>query len=154
MCSTREPFHALLPLLRHVVPLNDGNCHLTIPVVKGRCDREALPHAFDIGVFKYGRSNHTTIKQSCNESENLNGSCDVAFDSNNWWNLPYTVPVIGVESMVTRAGLRYTRDYLTTVICSLIKPAAMEKIMSFRTKIHTVMLQRLVFDTVIYTIHP
>ena len=64
MCSKREPFHALLPLLRHVVPLNDGNCHLTIPVVKGRCAREALPH-------------HTTIKHIYNESENLNGSCDV-----------------------------------------------------------------------------
>ena len=42
--------------------------------------------------------------------------------------------------MVTRAGLRYTRDYLTSGICSLIKPAAMEKLMSFRAKIHTVML--------------
>ena len=50
------------------------------------------------------------------------------------------VPVIGVESMVTRAGLRYTRDYLTPGICSLIKPAATEKMMSFRAKIHTVML--------------
>ena len=133
-----SPFHALLPLLRHVVRLNDGNCHLTIPVVKGRCAREVLPHAFDIGVFKYGRSNHTTIKHIYNGSENLHGSCDVAFDSNNWWNLPWTVPVIGVESMVTRAGLRYTRDYLTPGICRLIKPAAMEKMMSFRAKIHTV----------------
>ena len=42
--------------------------------------------------------------------------------------------------MVTRAGLRYTRDYLTPGICSLIKPAAMEKMISFRAKIHTVML--------------
>ena len=24
-----------------------------------------------------------------NDSENLNQSCDFAFDSNNWWNLPY-----------------------------------------------------------------
>ena len=50
------------------------------------------------------------------------------------------MPVIGVESVVTHAGLRYTRDYLTPGICSLIKPAAMEKAMSFRAKIHTVML--------------
>ena len=84
MCSKREPFHALLPLLRHVVPLNDGNCRLTIPVVKGRCAREALPHAFSIGVFKYGKSNPTTIKHIYNESENLNGSYDDVFDSNNW----------------------------------------------------------------------
>ena len=44
MCSNREPFHALLPLLCHVVPLNDGNCRLTMPVGKGRCARDALPH--------------------------------------------------------------------------------------------------------------
>ena len=80
--------YALPPLLRHVVPLNDGNCRLTIPVVKGRCARDALPHAFDIGVFKYSKSNPSTIKHINNESENLNESCDVAFDSNNWWNLP------------------------------------------------------------------
>ena len=88
MCSKREPFHALPPLLRHVVPLNDGNCRLTIPVVKGRCARDALPHAFDIGVFKYSKSNLSTIKHINNESENLNESCDVAFDSNDWCNLP------------------------------------------------------------------
>ena len=109
----------LLPLLRHVVPLNDGNC--TLP-------REALPHAFDISVFEYGKSSPTTIKHIYIESEKLNESCDVAFDNNNWWNLPQTVPVIGVVSMVTRAGFRYTRDYLTPDLCSLIKPAAMDKI--------------------------
>ena len=53
MYSKREPFRALFPLLRHVVPLNDGNCRLTIPVVKGRCAHEALPRAFNISVFKY-----------------------------------------------------------------------------------------------------
>ena len=31
-------------------------------------------------------------------------------------------------SMVTHTRLRYTRDYLTPGICSLIKPAAIEKI--------------------------
>ena len=87
MCSKRELFHALLPLLRHMVPPNDGNCRLTIPVAKGRYAREAQPHAFDICVFKYDKSNPTTIKH-INESENLNESCDVAFDSNNWWKLP------------------------------------------------------------------
>ena len=45
-----EPFRVQLPLLRHVVPLNDGNCRLTIPVVKGRCTRDTLPHAVHIGV--------------------------------------------------------------------------------------------------------
>ena len=88
MCSKREPLHVLLPLLPHVVPLNDGNYRLTIPVVKGRCAREALPHAFNIGVVKYGESKPTIIKYIDNESENFNESCDVAFDSNNWWYLP------------------------------------------------------------------
>ena len=78
-----KPFHALLPLLRHVVFLNDGNCRLIIPVIKGCCAHEVLPHAFNIGVFKYGKSNSTTIKHIYNESENLNESCGVAFDSNN-----------------------------------------------------------------------
>ena len=50
------------------------------------------------------------------------------------------VSVIGMESMVTHARLRYIRDYLTPGICSLIKPAAMEKMMLFPAKIHTVML--------------
>ena len=38
---------------------------------------------YDIGVFKYGKSNPITIKHIYNESENFNESCDVAFDSNN-----------------------------------------------------------------------
>ena len=139
MYSKREPFYPLLPLLRHVVPLSDGNCRLTIPVVKGRWYRDALPHAFNIGVFKYGKNNRTTIQHIYNKFEILNESCDVGLDSNNWWKLPETVPVIGVESMVTRAGLLYTRDYLTPGTCSLIKPAAVEKVLSFRAKIHTVM---------------
>ena len=75
------------PIVTSRGALNDGNCRLTIPVVKGRCAREALPHVFNIGVFKYGKRNPTTIKQIYNESENFNGSCDVAFDSNNRWNI-------------------------------------------------------------------
>ena len=83
MGSKREPFHALLPLFRHVVPLNDGDCRLTIPVVKRHCAREVLAQAFDIGVFRYGKSNPATIKHINNESENLNESCVVAFDIDN-----------------------------------------------------------------------
>ena len=33
-CSNREPFRMLLPLLRHVVPLNDGNFRLTCPSLR------------------------------------------------------------------------------------------------------------------------
>ena len=51
------------------------------------------------------------------------------------------VSVIHMESMPTRARLRYTRNYLTPGISSPIEPAAMEKMMSFPTQIHTVMLK-------------
>ena len=38
-----------------IVTSRGAPCRLTIPVVKGRCAREALPHAFNIGVFKHGK---------------------------------------------------------------------------------------------------
>ena len=47
------------------------------------------------------------------------------------------MPVIGVESMVTCTSLRYTWDYLMLGICGLIKPDAMEKLMSFHAIIHS-----------------
>ena len=89
MCSKREPFHALLPLLRHVVPLNknDGNCRLTIPVVKGRCTHDTLPHAFHIGVFEFVKTISTAIKYIYKESANIIQDCNVAFDNNDCWNL-------------------------------------------------------------------
>ena len=71
MCSKREPFHALLPLLRHVAPLNDRNCRLTMPVGKGRCAHDALPHAFHIGVFKFVFTISTTIKHIYKESAHI-----------------------------------------------------------------------------------
>ena len=51
-CSKREPFRVLPALLRHVVLVNNGNCRLTMPVDKGRCACDALPHTFDTCVFK------------------------------------------------------------------------------------------------------
>ena len=86
MCSKREPFHALLPLLRHVVPLNDGNCRLIILVVKGRRARDALPHAFHIGVFKVLKTISTTVKYIYKESANIIEGCNVAFDTIYCWN--------------------------------------------------------------------
>ena len=53
-----------------------------------------------------------------NESVNTIEGCNAAFDTNDFWYLPWIVPVIGIESMVPRARL-------TLGICSLIKPAAM-----------------------------
>ena len=54
---------------------------------------------------------------------------NVACDTNDCWNFQHTVPVIIIESMVTRARPSYTRDFLTPGICSLIKPAAMVRLM-------------------------
>ena len=59
--------------------------------------------------------NKTYLLRICKLIDN----CDVAFYSNDWWNRPKTMPVIGMESMVTRARLRYTRDYLPPGISSL-----------------------------------
>ena len=47
----------LLPLLCHVVPLNNEICRLTMPVVKGHCAHDMLPHTFNIGMFKSFKKN-------------------------------------------------------------------------------------------------
>ena len=91
---------------------------------QGRCARDALSHTFNSDVFKTINRNSTTIKHIHNESANFIDNCDVAFNTNNWWNQPKTVQMIGMESMVTRPPLRYTRDYLPPGICSLIKSIA------------------------------
>ena len=43
------------------------------------------------------------------------------------------------SSLKLRAHLRYTWEYLTSGICSLIKPAAVENIIPFRANIQTIM---------------
>ena len=86
MCSKRESVHELFPLLRHVVPLNDGNCRLTIPVLKGLYARDALPRAFHIGVFKFVKTISTAIKHVYKESLNVIEDCNVAYDTNECWN--------------------------------------------------------------------
>ena len=85
-CSKQEPFRVLLPLLRHVVPLNDGNCRVTMPVGKGRCAGDALPHAFHIGVFKFIFTISTAIKHIYKESANIIEGCNVDCDTNDCWN--------------------------------------------------------------------
>ena len=80
MVLKARAFHVLFPLLRHMVPLNKGSCHLTILVVKGRCARDVLLQAFE---------------HIYNDAVNLIDNCDVAFDTNDWWSHPKTVAVIG-----------------------------------------------------------
>ena len=94
----------------------------------------------NIDGFKSVKVNSTTIKHVYNESAKITEGCNVAFHTNDYWNIPKTLPLITIESMVTCACLHYTRDYLTQGICHLIKPIAMEKLMPFPTQIHTAML--------------
>ena len=81
-CLKWEPFHMLLQLLCHVVPLNSGNCHLTIPVIKGHYACDVVPHTFNISVLISVEKNSATIKHIHNVSANIIESCNVAFDTN------------------------------------------------------------------------
>ena len=76
-----------LPLLRHVVSLNDDTCRSISPVVTERSARDPPLHTFNIGVFKSDKSKYITINHIYNTFVNL-----------------------------TRARLCYTQDYLTSVI--------------------------------------
>ena len=74
------------PIITSRGALDDRNCRLTIPVVKGRCARDALPHAFHIGVFKVVKTISTTMKHIYKESSNMIEGRNVAFDTNDCWN--------------------------------------------------------------------
>ena len=99
-CSNQEPFHMLLPLLHHMAPL-------------------------DLNVTK------TIIEEWNRSAANLNfiESYAVQFDINEPLNLTEIVLLTGMDGMVSCAHLCYALDYLTPGICSLVKFAAMEKLM-------------------------
>ena len=90
-----------------------------MPVVKGQCARDVLPHFFNISVFKSGEKISSTIRHIYNESVNL-------FDSSN----AVLTPMIGVISHKQCQWLAWrvwwhmltfvTRDYLMPSICSLL----------------------------------
>ena len=90
---------------------------------------DPLPHTFNIGVFKSVENNFTTIKHIYNESGQIIEGCicNVDFAPAIARISHKRVSVIHNESMVTRACLRYTRDYLTSGICSLINPLLLKK---------------------------
>ena len=58
--------------------------------------------------------------------------CNVAFDTS-FCGISH-MPVIGIDGLMTRARLCYTREYLPPDICRLINPAAMAKLMPFPAK--------------------
>ena len=75
-------------ILGHVVPLTDGNCRLTMPLVKVRYARAALPHTFTIGLFKSDYKHSTSKTHICNASANDIDGCNVVLDTNDCWNFP------------------------------------------------------------------
>ena len=113
------------PLMTRIVA---SQCPLATSF-KGHYAHDALPHTFSISLFKSIINNSATIIHIYNKSANIIESCNITFDTNDCWNFPKTVPVFGIESMVTRVCLCYMQDYLTPGICSLIKPTALEKLM-------------------------
>ena len=66
-----------------VVTMHSGLCE---QYVLGRCARDALPHAFHIGVFKLVKTISTAIKLNHKESANIIEGCNVAFDTSDCWN--------------------------------------------------------------------
>ena len=124
--GTKVAAHAFLPLLHHVAPLNDGNCRLTMHVVKGRCGRGALIQTFNIDVLQ------------CSKSTRLRTSLTIM--------MLLLTPMIGVSAWHggyddTRSPWLHTsHDCLTPGVCRQIKPVTMAKLMSFPAKIHTIML--------------
>ena len=128
-CSKQEPVHVLLPLWRHMLSLNDGNCRLTTPVVEGPCGRDPILHTFNIGIFDCGESNSIiwTSLEVMLLILTLFGR----------WNPTEMVPVLGMGAM-SRPRLRNAQDTLTPGIRILFfKLAVSETLMPFPTKIHT-----------------
>ena len=77
------------------------------------------------------------MKHVYNEQTKFIESYALHFHINRPSNLTEMMPVIGVDVMVSRNRLSYTRNYLMSSICSLIKPADIEKLISFPAKIHS-----------------
>ena len=71
-------FRVLLPLLRHVAPL-DKNCRLILSFIKGPWARDALPRTFETGVKNFF-NRILPQKHIYNEFANLSDSCKAAFD--------------------------------------------------------------------------
>ena len=105
------------------------------PSPRGCWACEVLPHACNIGVFQYGENNPTTINTF---TINLRTLMKVVmllstaifggiFHKQCQW--------LGWRVWWHALALVTHKDYLTPGICSPIKPAAMEKLMSFCAKI-------------------
>ena len=113
-----------LPLLCHVVSINNENCHLTMPVVKGCFAHDMLLHTFYIDMFelnKFIKNNSTTVKHIYNESVNLTVVMLlelVEFPINSASGRHRKYGDMHLPSLHMRL---LDSDYLTPSICSLIK---------------------------------
>ena len=73
------------------------------PSPKGCRERDSLQEVTDIGVYKFGRINSTTITHDHNESAILSDDYLVEFSSNRKSNFA-EMPVIIMEGIVSRSG--------------------------------------------------
>ena len=67
------------------------------------------------------------MKHVYNEQAKFIESYALHFDIKGPSNLTEMMPVIGMDSMVPRNRLAYTRNYLTAGMCSFIKPTDIVK---------------------------
>ena len=59
-----------------------------MPIIKGRCTHDGLPHTLDISEFKSIEKNSTRVKHIYNESANIIEGSNVASDTNDCWTFP------------------------------------------------------------------
>ena len=78
----------LLQLLRNVMPLNDGSCRIKMPVVRGRYAPDVLLDTTNVGGLKIVTKTFYQNKNIYNECAKLIEGCNVAFHTNDCWNLP------------------------------------------------------------------
>ena len=70
------------------------------------------------------------MKLTYNDYAKVIDSCDIIFGTDDLGKFPKMAAMISQAGMVTRAPLRWARDFLTPGKCSRIKPVAMVKLMS------------------------
>ena len=104
----------LLPMLHHMVPHNDGNCHPTMPIIKrqGACD--PLLETTKIRVVECSKSNSATMKHIYNKAANFIKTYVVHIGTSEPLNLTEMVPVISMGGMVSCACLHYNTILLDT----------------------------------------
>ena len=91
---------------------------------------------FESGILERGKKiyhNQTYLQWIC--SVKLVESYDIHVYTQDRLSLAWTVPAIGINGTVSRTGLRYRRDYMTSSNGRLIMPAAIEKISPTRTHV-------------------